>query len=61
MEKEKVYSALVEAGKSGDKTKTAYLLGAVDALRAFADFRAPEVEMYYRQLGLEEVDSLWDL
>ena len=61
MEKEKVYAALVKSGATGDDVKTAYLLGAVDALRKFADFRVPEVEMYYRQLGLEESDCIWRL
>ncbi len=48
-----IYDKLVSEGRKAelDRTKLAYLLGAVDALRLFCDFKVPEVEYFHYALG----------
>lgn len=50
---EKIYKELQKEGYSAevDRTKLAYLLGAVDALRMFCGFDVPEAEYFHVRLG----------
>lgn len=58
MDMDRVYKRLCEAGfgkpEEVDRTKLAYLLGAVDALRLFCNFQVPEVEYFHFILGAGE-------
>lgn len=57
---QKVYEELKKEGYSpeADRTKLAYLAGAVDALRIFCDFDVPEMEYFHIRLGYRKEELI---